>query len=245
MSILNQERGHVFEYYVDALRGQFGNNLPQLIHESNKEVFRMRKKPNDNFMPVSLNKIQVGKFYLINYEFNGNKLFCPIFVIDYRITDKNNPVIYAINLDYLPFEYKKIYFNKMYNMVSQTFEYNSDAKNFMTEKPIKVNFEMIYNSLKSNGGFNFAISAFNLSKVNECYGVSTDLMYVMIHVHMRTINIALMKELSLRYENGSEEEEKLNKLISDLEQLIESYDTDVLSYYKKLRNIETNYKMFE
>ena len=95
-----------FEYYVRALRGQFGNNLPKLIMETNKEIFLMRKNQTNWFMSIPHNKLQVGKFYLINYDFNGNKLYCPIFTIDYRIRESGKHVLYAINLDYLPFDYR-------------------------------------------------------------------------------------------------------------------------------------------
>lgn len=234
-----------FEYYVRALRGQFGNNLPKLIMESNKEIFQMRRKQTDWFMSVSHNKLLTGKFYLINYDFNGNSLYCPIFSIDYRVRESGKHVLYAINLDYLPFDYKMIYFNKLNNVYKQIFDFNGNAKNFMEEQKIPVNFEQIYKTLQTNGGFNYAISAFDITKIKEIYGVSTNLMYLIIHIHMRPLNVALMKSLSEQYEKGTEYRDKLDKLISELEEMVESYDNDITEYYKKLRNLENNYKLFE
>lgn len=245
MSILIEEKGKTFQYYVTALRGQFGDNLASLIHESNKEIFLMRKHPTDWFIPVSLNKMLVGKFYLINYDFNGNKLYCPIFTIDYRVTNNNKHVMYAINLDYLPFDYKMIYFNKMRSLLSYTFDNNADAKNFNEEKVIKVNFETIYKSLEKNGGYNFAISAFDITKIKECFGVSTNLMYLIIHVHMRPVNVALMKEQMKKYDQMSDEKKQLQKLVDSLDDITETYEQDIQEYYKKLRNIENNYKLFD
>ena len=244
MALIN-EPGYSFEYYVRALRGQFGNDLPKLIMESNKEIFNMRRKPTDWFMIVPHNKLQVGKFYVINYDFNGNKLYCPIFTIDYRVKESGKHVLYAINLDYLPFDYKLMYFDKLQKLAKDLFDFNGNAKNFMDEKPIPVNFEQIYRNLKDNGDFNYAISAFDITKLVEIFGVSTNLMYLTIHIHMRPLNIALMKELMENYEKGTEEREKLFKIIKSLDEMSESYDNDVQKYYKKLRNLETNYKLFD
>lgn len=239
------EPGHPFDYYVRALRGQFGNDLEMLVKESNKEVFMMRRKPTVWFMKVPHNKLQVGKFYLINYNFNGNKLYCPIFTIDYRIKESGKHVMYAINLDYLPFDYKMLYFNQLNTVFLQLFDFNKDAVDFMQEQPIPVNFEQIYKTLQTNGGYNYAISAFDITKMTEIFGVSTNLMYLMIHIHLRPVNIALMKELMEKYEQGTKEREKLEKLANELNEMHQSYEEDIQDYYKKLRNLETNYKLFE
>ena len=243
--IIKQEKGKSFEYYVKALRGQFGNDLTTLIYETNKDIFNLRRKPNEWFMNVTLSNIQVGKFYILLYDFNGNKLYCPIFVIDYRVTENNKHVIYAINLDYLPFDYKLLYFSKMYEVFSQIFEKNGDSQSFMNEIPLPVNFENIYKTLETNGGYNYSISAFDITKIKECWGVSTNYMYMMIHIHMRPVNVALMKQYIEQYDELTEQKEKLNKIVEKLEESVKTYEEDVKSYYKKLRSIEDNYKLFE
>lgn len=242
---LIEQPGYTFSHYVRALRGQFGNDLPSLIMACNRDMFGFRRSPTPWFMNIAHNRIQVGKFYFINYDFNGNKLYCPIFTIDYRVKESGKHVIYAINLDYLPFEYKLLYFDKLYNLANNIFSFNKDAQDFTQEQPIPVNFEQIYRTLKDNGDFNYAISAFDITKIVELYGVSTNLMYIMIHVHMRPVNIALMKELMQRYEEGAEERMKLGNLIDKLEEMQETYEEDVQTYYKKLRNLENNYKLFD
>ena len=243
--IILKEKDKKFEYYVRALRGKFGNDLPSLIHESNKEIFLMRKNPTSWFTGCPLNDIKVGKFYLINYNFNGNKLYCPIFAIDYRVTDNNKHVIYAVNLDYLPFDYKMIYFNKLSIVYSQIFDKNNESNGVMEETPLPVKFETVYKTLEKNGGYHYSISAFDITKINECFVVSTSLMYLLIHVHMRPVNIALMKQLMEEYQEGSETKEKLKNLLNNLDESVKTYEEDVQSYYKKLRNIENNYKLFE
>jgi len=240
-----EERGHSFDYYVRALRGQFNNDLELLVRESNKEIFSLKRQPTNTFMRVAHNKLQVGKFYLINYNFNGNKLYCPIFSIDYRVKESGKHVLYAINLDYLPFDYKVLYFNQMNTVFQQIFEFNEDAPNFMQEKPLPVNFEQIFKTLQTNGGYNYAITAFDITKIKELYGVSTTKMYLMIHIHMRDVNVALMKELMEKYEHGTEERERIQKLVEELSEMHRTFEEDVQDYYKKLKNLEANYKLFE
>lgn len=241
--ILLEEKGKVFSYYIDALRGQFGD-MTSLVDACTKELFTMRSKQSQQFKRIPLNKIQIGRFYLINYNFNGSKLFCPIMSIDYRVSN-NKHILYAINLDYLPFDYKKIFFNKMSNNFEQMFSGNADTEDVLNEDSLPINFEGIYNALKDNGNFHYAISAFDILKIEECTMVSTNLLYILIHCHARKVNIALMKENMKNYENDKFIEDKLKYTIKELEDMEESFDTDVIGYYKKLKQLENNYKLFK
>lgn len=243
--IILQEKGKKFEYYVRALREQFGNDLTKLIYESNKELFLMRKIPTDSFKPISQNNLQTGRFYLINYNFNGNKIYCPIWSIDYRVSEKNKHNLYAVNLDYLPFDYKLKYFSKVYETFEQIFQGNGDSNNVLSESSIPVNFESVYKSLEKNGGYHYAITAFDINKITECFAISTNLMYVIIHAHMRSVNIALMKEQMNFYQEDNDKRMKLESLVNELDSLSETYDNDIKGYYKHLRQIEYNYKLFE
>lgn len=246
MSSIIEERGSEYSNYLKALLGQYKNNLTELIDDSNKQLFMARKMQSDKwFKAIPIKKIQTGMFYLINYNFNDNKLYAPIFVIDYRVTDKNKHVIYAVNLDYLPFSYKGMYFQQIYNNAKQIFEDNSDATDVLSEKRIPVNFEIIYKTLQSNGNFHYSISAFDLNKIVEVFAVSTNMMHVITNCHMRPVNVALIKSKMEQYDKGSEIREKLEKLISDLETITDDYDEDIVAYYKRLRQLENNYKLFE
>lgn len=242
MSILIEQNNKKFDYYVQSLRGQF-NNLDLLVNESNKEIFSMRKNQNSLFKSINIDKLNIGKFYLINYNYNGNNIYCPILCIDYRVVD-NKHIMYALNLDYLPFDYKSIYFNNIYNKFSSIFEKNIDLKSVLEESSLPVNFKTIFESLKSSGGYEFAITAFDVKKINECFSVSTNLLYLLIHTHMRTVNIALMKDNMKRYENEHNKVIKLKETINKLEDMSMSYDTDIKDYYKRLKQIESNYKLF-
>lgn len=245
MGAIIEEHGKSYEYYINALHGQYGMDLNKLIYECNREVFLARREPTPWFKTLPLNKIQTGRFYLINYNYNGNKIFCPIFAIDYRVSTNNKHNLYAVNLDYLPFDFKTQYFNKLYYATQATFDTNADVDDVMKEKKIDVNFEIVYKTLQQNGGFNYAVTAFDITKIIECYIVSTNLMYLITNVHMRPVNVALMKEKSLDFEKGSEPRNRLEKLLNELEEMSESYDTDVVEYYKKLKQLENNYKLFD
>ena len=238
-----KERKQKYLHYVDALKGKFGD-LASMIKETNYDIFSLRNQYNKEFFEIKLDRIQIGKFYLLLYNFNGNKLFCPIFTIDYRVKNNKN-ILYAINLDYLPFLYKKMFFNKLYSDFEQIFLFNTDADNALVEKTIPINFEFIYNALKDNGKYHYAISAFDVLKISECSVVSTNLMYLITHVHMRKVNITLMKNTMKAYEDKDFKQQKLKYTIEELEKMEESYDNDVTVYYKKLKQLENNYKLFE
>ena len=76
------------------------------------------KENNKQVSPTRVSKINIGKFYMIQYNYNGNKIWCPIFSIDFKII-KNKNILYAINLDYLPYIYKIRLFNKIFTFVSK------------------------------------------------------------------------------------------------------------------------------
>ena len=245
MGALIEEEGKRYQYYVEALYTQYNKDLKTLIFECNKEVFKSRKEQTDWFQSISKNNIQTGRFYLINYNYNGNKVFCPIFAIDYRVSEHNKHNLFAINLDYLPFEFKIKYFNNIDNIATDIFDFNADVGDVTKEKNIPVNFEKIYKSLEASGGYNYAITAFDINKILEIYIISTNLMYLITNVHMRPVNVALMKELSQSYDDGLESKIKLDKLINELDGMDEIHKTDVKKYYKRLKQLESNYKIFD
>lgn len=251
MSSIIQERGADYSNYMKGLLGQYNGNLGQLIFDCNKELFQSRKTPTKWFKPIVIKKIEVGKFYLVNYNFIddnsgkvSNKLYAPIFTIDYRVSN-NKHIIYAINLDYLSFSFKNVLFQMFRDNGKQIFEKNDAAESVSDEQKIPINFESMYNILKRNGSMNYAISAFDLNKINEVFVVSTSMMHVITNCHMRPVNVALMKELMSKYEKGDELHMSLEKLINELVAMTEEYDNDVVGYYKKLKSLESNYKLFD
>ena len=72
--------------------------------------------------------------------------------------------MFALNLDYLPMIYKRLYFNKLYDIYRKLFERNNDMEDVLKEIPLPINFEQIYKSLKDNGNYQYAISAYDITK---------------------------------------------------------------------------------
>ena len=62
---------------------------------------------------------------------------------------------------------------------------------------------------------------------------------------MRKINIALMKQNMENYQMDEIKSNKLKYTIEELEKMEEDYNDDVKQYYKRLKQLENNYKLFE
>src|SRR5574343_793264 len=160
-----------FGEYCSSLIGQYNGNIKKLVEESTEMIFNLILK-NQN-LQVRRNKkgeIIKGIFYVIQYNYNGNKIWCPVFVIDDRYnTELQKRIIYAVNLDYLPYRYKIAYFDKMFKLSKYIIDknkiINDQDGNVNDEKPLDVNFETIYKSLKNNGEFSYSITAYDYTKI--------------------------------------------------------------------------------
>jgi hypothetical protein len=246
-----------FGLYCSRLIGQYNDNIKRLVEESTEMIFELViKKPNFQVQRVKRNKIERGRFYLIKYNYNGNKLWCPIFVIDDRYSPElKKRIIYAINLNYLPFRYKIVYFDKLLKMFSDVIEKNiknNDNNGSVNEEfSLKVDFESIYNSLKNNGGFNYAITAYDYMKIDGMdkddgliFGISTTILSRFIFVDTKIIN----KNLMMDYMKDSERENEkaiLNEILEAYEKTLLEYEDDVKEYYQRLRLIENHYKFYD
>jgi len=109
-----------FTEEVRALYGQYNQNIKVIRNESTVELFTyILRDPNNQVRGTTINNMQIGKFYIINYNYNGNKLWCPILTIppvpnknENGILERqlklvnNKNVLFAVNFDYLPIMYK-------------------------------------------------------------------------------------------------------------------------------------------
>ena len=103
-----------FEIMCLHLIEKYNKNIGLLAIETTKEIFRLTRDTSNKYvMETTVKKMNLGKFYLIRYNYNGNKIWCPIFAIEYKIV-KNKNILYAINLDYLPYKYKAKFFGKIF-----------------------------------------------------------------------------------------------------------------------------------
>lgn len=246
-----------FASYCSALIGQYNENMKRLVEDSTEMVFNLvLKNPNLQIRRVLNGLIIKGKFYIIQYNYNGNKIWCPIFVIDDRYsTELQKRILYAINLDYLPFRYKIVFFDKLFNMFSKEIErnkiMNDNGDSVNEEVPFKVNFESVYMALKNNGNFNYCITAFDYTKIvgldrgdPKIYGVSTTIMHRLIFIDTKIINKRVMMD-ALKDSEIEKEKIKLQELLDAYEKTAFDYDNDVKEYYEQLRLLENHYKIYE
>lgn len=245
-----------FGLYCQRLIGQYNDNMKRLVEESTEMIFELAlKKPNLQVRQTKRNQIEKGRFYLIKYNYNGNKLWCPVFVIDDRFSPElQKRIIYAVNLNYLPFKYKIIYFDKLLKMFSNVIDKNQvnndNEGNVNDELSLKIDFESIYKSLKNNGGFNYAITAFDYTKIDGVekddgliFGVSTTILQRFIFVDCKIINNNLMMDY-LKDSERESEKEIIKEVLKVYEKTLFDYENDVKEYYQKLRLIENNYKLY-
>lgn len=246
-----------FSTYCNRLLGQYNNNIKRLVEESTEMIFELvLKKPNNQIKKSSKGILKIGKFYIIQYNYNGNKIWCPILVIDDRYkSDIQKRILYAINFDYLPYRYKIIYIDKLFKMFNSIIEknkINNDNNSTVNEElPLKINFESIYLSLKNNGNFNYCITAFDYSKIigvdkgnPQIFGVSTTILSRFIFINTRIINKKVMT-YALKNSDIIKEKEKLSKILEEYEKTAFDYENDVKEYYEQLKLLESHYKLYD
>jgi hypothetical protein len=247
-----------FAKYCSALIGQYNDNMKRLVEESTEMIFTLVLKKSNLQIRRSRNaEIYKGKFYIIQYNYNGNKIWCPIFVIDDRYSPElQKRIIYAVNFDYLPFRYKIVFIDKIFRIFQSEIEKhkrnNENGGNVNDEIVLKVNFESIYRFLKDSGNFNYAITAFDYTKIvgidgggdPQIYGVSTTIMSRLIFIDTKIINKRVMMD-ALKDTDIEIEREKLSKILDAYEKTAFDYENDVKEYYEALRQLENNYKLYE
>ena len=245
-----------FASYCSALIGEYNCNMKKLITESTDDIFNLIKNQNLEVRRSLRGNIFIGKFYLIRYNYNGNKLWCPIFVIDNKYNAEiQKRIIYAINFDYLPYKYKIVYIDKLFKMfqsiITKNIKNNDNGRDVNNELALKVNFESIYKSLKNNGDFNYCITGFDYTKIvgiergdPEIYGISTNIVPRFIFLSTKLVNRNIMIE-ALKDTNIEKEKEKLSIILDLYEKTVQDFDNDVKEYYQKLKLIESHYKLYD
>jgi hypothetical protein len=233
-----------FRENILALKGQYYDNLEKLTYDSTERIFYLRKIQNNELKTTSINKIVIGKFYLIKYNYNGNKIYCPIFPLEFKI-HKNKNILYAVNLDYLPYLYKVDFFSKIFDIYDNIYQKNKDIASVNDELPFNsITFENIYKLLKGNGGYEYSVTAFDLLKIKEVNVISTNIVHRFLFLNTKIVNSAMMKEL-LTNTTVDEYIDKLKNIINEYDNLKISYDEDTKDFYKRLRNFEQNFKLID
>ena len=234
----------VFMDNIQALMGQYGDNLAKLAYDSTQRIFYLRKTQNNELRTIAPTNLKIGNFYLIKYNYNGNKIFCPIFTLEYKVI-KNKNILYAVNLDYLPYKYKVSFFSTMLDFYKDTLDENMDIANVLDEHSLNnINFELIYKMLKGNGGYEYAVTAFDILKIEELSKVSTNILHHFLFLDTRMVNSANMKQL-LTNSTDDELTEKIREIVKKYDSITLTYDNDTKYFYKRLRTFENNYKLTE
>ena len=235
-----------FSEQVAALYGQYDKNLKKIRDDSTIEIFNYAlNKPNHQVRPITANNIKIGRFYITRYNFNGNKIWCPIFAIDYKVIENKN-ILYAVNFDFMPIKFNVDFIDSMLGDVFVT-DKNSDIQfiggTVLDEVGIRgVNFESIYNYLKSCGK-EYAVTAYDIKKLEKIYAISTTILQRFVFVDTYYINKRMMLE-TLEYIEDQKIKNDLMKKIEKYEELGKMYNLDIENYHKALKNFEANLKLF-
>jgi hypothetical protein len=231
------------EYFYGLIG--WNRNIDNLVKESTKTITEWTRSSSgtDLFRAINKKNILIGKFYFIQYFYNGNRIWCPIFTIEFKIYKKKN-ILYAINLDYLPYAFKIYFFDLIWKTHKDIIKRNEDINNTKTELKFQdITFELIYKLLKNNGKHEYSITAYDIKKILKIYSVSTNVVPTFLMLSTRNMNKASMKELILSAKD--KDKEKLEDILIQFDKLIEGYKLDDKEYYEKLKNFEKLFKLFE
>ena len=239
-----REKGQEFNYYVKALLGYYDSNMQKLVLDSTEDIFNLMNISNKELLEISLKNINIGKFFIIKYNYDGNDIYCPIFTLEYRVVNNKN-IIYAINFDYLPYDYKIKFVNILISKYIDQYYKHWDICDVREEKPFAgVTFENVYKILQYNGNYEYSITAFDILKIKNIYAVSTNLLYKFIFIHTRFVNIDNIKN-RIKVEEDDINRTKLESILEGFAKIEKDYNNDVKGYYKKLKALELNYKLMK
>lgn len=238
-----------FENYMFGVMGKYGS-LEKMIREFTDKLIKLKNNTNNSeIIEIKPDKLVPGRFYLIQYNFNGNLIWCPILALDYKI-HKNNHILYALNLEYLPPRYKILFFNMIFKIFHKESDNISQNEEVRIEFPMKyMNFEFIYKMLKNNGDMNWSITAYTIInslgeiKIKKSYLCSIKIAPEIIFSDFKRFNSLSMIELQKKL-SGSEYQ-KMGEIIEEYQKIIEEYQIDSIEYHKKVSLFREKLKLFK
>lgn len=249
-----------FTEELRALFGQYKQNIGVIRKESTIEIFNyITKNPNKQVRSTTLGNVQIGKFYVIKYNYNGNRLWCPILtippvkntnesgILDRQLKVNNTKkIIYAINFDYLPLLYKANLIDAIINTNQDRYDKNEDkiSNGDSVKDEFNFNVNWIYQYLKTNGNKNYAITAYDISKIEHIYQISSTILQRFAFLDTYKINNNLMYDT---LNNIVNEKLKVNftSKIKTYEDILKMYESDVENFFTTLRNFEKNLKLID
>ena len=234
-----------FEEYIYGSMRLHSGSMSQFVKDMTNKLFLLKENPNNSeIRKVNIDKVSPHRFYLIRYNYNGNKIWCPILTLDYRVIENKN-ILYAINLECLPPLFKIKYFNLIFKRLKKEFNLVSEGKgDIRTETKLPINFEFIYKTLKQNGKMNYVITAYDYLKIDQAYQISINIAPEIIMCDPKRFNSQSMKELYLNLPE-SEEKNSLKDIIELYDDIIDKYQEDSIKYHKMLAAFEKNLKLIK
>lgn len=241
-----------FKIYIYGILNLYGDNIVKFVNGSAKKLMDIKNSgSNKEMMKLDTKSIlkYPNRFFLILYNYNGNKIWCPVYIMEYKVI-KNKPILYALQLEYLPPKYKMNLFSIIFNdsTIKKIIDDNSDSKNPTEESGLPLNSNYLYNILKNNNNMNFALTGFDMSKIEQSYIISTKILVDILMADMKLYNSKNMKEL---YDNMKKtgtidgSDNKLLEIIKQFEKIIEEYEHDSIEYHKNLKYFEQKLKIFK
>ena len=249
-----------FTEEVRALYGQYSQNIKVIRNESTIEIFTyILRKPNNQVRGTTIRNMQIGKFYIINYNYNGNKLWCPILTIP-PLPNKNElgvlerqlkivntkKILYVVNFDYLPLKYKVFLIENIIDQNKSVYEKNSNkiASGGKVKEENSFKVFWVYNFLKRNANKNYAVTAYDVTKIDKVFEVSSTILQRFVFLDTYYINKRLMYDMLDNIQNEKLRGEFSGK-IKTFEEILKMYETDIENFYKALRTFEKSLKLTE
>ena len=238
----------LFEHFEEYIYGSLGlrnNSMSKFIMDKTDLLFKIKREPNNTeIKEIDIKKVLPQRFYLIQYNYNGNNIWCPILALDYKVI-KNKNILYALNLEYLPPLYKIKYFDLIFRRLKNELIKIADVDRIIDERPIKpLTFEFIHKTLKQNGNMSYAISGYDYLKIKKAYQISIKIAPEIIMCDPKRYNSKSMKDMFLNL-SPSEEKNSLAEIIEKHDELINQYQEDSIQYHKDVANFEKFLKIIK
>ena len=238
----------MFEHFESYLYGSLGlhsGTMEKFIKDKTDKLFELRRTPNfSEIQEVNIKKVVPQRFYLIQYNYNGNKIWCPILALDFKVRNNKN-ILYAVNLEFLPPLYKIKYSDLIFRKMKDELSLIADTDKLVNERPLKpLTFEFVYKSLKGNGGMDYAITAYDYLKIKKSYLVSIKIAPEIIMCDPKRYNSKSMKDLFTNLA-PSDERDVLGEIIERHDELIEQYKEDSIQYHKDVAAFEKFLKIIK
>ena len=233
-------------FMVDSM-SMYGGNLHNVSDKFSNDIFENIRKPNQTeIMEINPKLImkKLMRFYILRYNYNKNMIWCPILALEIK-TISNKNIVYALNFDYLPPKFKIILFSKLFSesgKMKDVFNINNNMKNVSDELPLPLTGELLYKLLKNNGGMNYALTAYDVSKIKNLFAISCKILPKFCVIDCKKVNAIDMKKIWMDL-TDTDMKTKMEGILKDYSKLIEEYQEDSIEYHKKLKNFESHLKL--